>query len=476
MEQYRARVACVLSLICVLGLVGHSAIAQTESRGNAAPATYTHDCYGLEREIQPFLDANAVSSPDLDATLAIFQMPDTGSWFAAHFASDQAQQMAADQKAQTEMRGRQMANTLAKFPGNHFRASCADMSKDVPSFPPRPDALHPTVDFTVERYELAFVADGNANVTFTQEDNFVYVDGAFRFVGGGFYPFWSMPAVVDDPSKPPVALDPAAARAAQADYADSAAGLKRLIQDFLKLAKQNDQTRIDALTASMVLPNKDAWFSQVFGLQEGPLYAKVYASQGEKVYASQGEELLPDNLRSLFRDAVTQQFTFVDVDRFTKPCDSEADESAYPVLLARVGQAPLSQVRLSRGDNYKVVRYFAYVDGAFRFLGDLPPNPDPPFSPGSAADAQKPVNTSGPSSPPTVINKEVAPQLPEQGAVELQVLISATGVPADFRVLKGSCANATAAISAVRKWQFKPGLVKGTPEPMGVKVNFRVGR
>jgi TonB family protein len=250
----------------------------------------------------------------------------------------------------------------------------------------------------------------------------------------------------------------------QAAYEDSADGLKSLIQAALKAAKENDQAKLAALTSSMALPDPESWFSSVFGPEAGAMYAHEYSA---------GSAVLARNLASEFSDLAAEKFTGVDVHWFTDSCDDRAGEDEYPVLAAREQLVPVSTVLFSHGSLSQEMRYLAYVDGGFRFLGDL-----------RTSSAWRPPNAlqAGKDAPMPRVVKQVAPVypgsavlLPKSGErnVKLQVVIGRDGSVTDIRVLRGPCVFAKAATKAVRKWRFAPPLVDGKPVEVWAEIEVR---
>jgi TonB family protein len=64
-----------------------------------------------------------------------------------------------------------------------------------------------------------------------------------------------------------------------------------------------------------------------------------------------------------------------------------------------------------------------------------------------------------------------------QGAVMLQLVIDANGVPLDIKIVRSlGLGLDQKAIEAVQKWRFKPGLKDGNPVPVSanIEVNFRL--
>jgi len=267
----------------------------------------------------------------------------------------------------------------------------------------------------------------------------------------------------------------------QLAYENSARGLKHLIQDALKAAKENNQAKLGELTASMVIPHPESWFSEAFGPQLGAVYARRYAQERAR---------LPADLAGTFSELVAQKFTDVEVLWFTKACDSRADENEYPLLIARQEPEPISAVQLHHDNLSQTLRFFVYVDGGFRFAGNL----QPPGSLNSGA-AETPAPDAKLDSPRIRIKvggsvqkarliKQVPPTYPEearrqyiQGDVLLRALITREGTVQDLRVIKGRCMLAEAAIKAVRQWRYAPTLLEGKPLEIEttIAVSFKLG-
>jgi TonB family protein len=471
-----------LVAILALGAACPRLLAQSASQ-ETPQSVYSQDCYGLEKEIQPYLNAYTASDPAIDDTLSILVVPEAESFFGSHFPQDSIQQLVDDQKTAIAKFKQRTSEVLIRSPkGTRFLVSCKKYSPTTSStlVEPRSDAIRPIVGFEVEQYQLTFVADADSpqgGRMFSKLDNFVYLEGAFRYVGGGGYPFWLMP---DLAARPEAAPAPSISPTVQSAYADSSAGLKRLMEDGLKLAKENDQKKLTALVDSMVVPDPAAYFSRVFGPEIGGAHTRTYGLQ---------ISVIPGNAIHFFQDAVKQQFTSVDVIRFTNACDVRADEKEYPVLLSRQGQEPLSKVTFSRGNSSSFLRYLAYIDGGFRFLGNLQAIPYPGFAPstplasssGNAAAIPPSRIKVGSDSLRDKLIKQVQPVYPEdarqhlfEGQVSLHVLISPNGAPTDFQVIEGRCSLAKAAIDAVRQWRFSPTLRDGTAVEVetDISLNF----
>lgn len=163
--------------------------------------------------------------------------------------------------------------------------------------------------------------------------------------------------------------------------------------------------------------------------------------------------------------------------RFTKPCDDNANETEYPLLVSRETEEPLSVVVFRRGDSFYDLKFFAYVDGAFRYIGELRPYPVPNSGVGETKPVKMRLND-------LAAIKEVSPPYPDkarrmhlQGEVVLDTIVRRDGTTAIVRVLKGRCILATSAIKAVEQWQFSPAKVAGVPTDVEteIPVTFSMG-
>jgi hypothetical protein len=73
-----------------------------------------------------------------------------------------------------------------------FHAHCTPADKTPRTdLQPRADAAKPTREVPVEAFEIEFVSEDGRR--FSELANFVFSNGAYRYVGKGAYPFWSMP-------------------------------------------------------------------------------------------------------------------------------------------------------------------------------------------------------------------------------------------------------------------------------------------
>jgi TonB family protein len=256
-------------------------------------------------------------------------------------------------------------------------------------------------------------------------------------------------------------------------FDDSPSGLRHLAQDALKAVNSNDESKLLEITRTLVLPNPEQWFSTVFGDRAGRELGQQYSRVAEQV---------PGALAQNFKLVYQQKLTSVEVEWFTDSCKESLDEHIYPVLLARKTNEPLSWLQFGYGHNAKTLRYFAYVDGAFRFVGKLDPLP---FLDERPTETDKPsriirdskfigarrIDHVVPLYPPDARVQHI------QGTVKMHVIISTDGSVQSVQVLSGECLLADAAVRAVRQFKYSPSTINGTPIEIDstIDVVFTIG-
>jgi TonB family protein len=248
-------------------------------------------------------------------------------------------------------------------------------------------------------------------------------------------------------------------------YQNSDSGLKHLIQDATAAARQHDRDKLAQLTNSMLLPSPEQWFLKVFGPEWGNVYSRLYMENNDHAAA---------DLANIFAEAVAQNYSIEEIRQFKNACDFTADKDEYPMLAARVIPEPFSVVRFVKGQEVRTLRFIAYVDGGFRFIGllrvpadlypgvaksmGLKPGVDPPVDPISvSADLQraKMIHGPAPSYPMEARQRHI------EGKVVIHSIIETDGTIGDVRVMLGQCPFAKEAVRAVKQWKFNPTLVGG---------------
>jgi len=180
----------VFCLSFVLGVAPTNLVAKAGS----APKSYSHDVHGLEKQFEPLLKAYAKGDTDaVNKEYAVFVLPNATQWFADYFPASSVQQLGWDYDSEAEQYKHTLPGMMKILqPGARFHARCSTPDPNHKTkLQPSADAVQPTKEIPLEQFEIKFVADNGR--WFSELCNFVYVDGAFRYLGKGAYPFWSMP-------------------------------------------------------------------------------------------------------------------------------------------------------------------------------------------------------------------------------------------------------------------------------------------
>jgi hypothetical protein len=149
---------------------------------------------------------------------------------------------------------------------------------------------------------------------------------------------------------------PASTQGLAVHYDDSANGLKKLIQDAIQTAKDNNQAKLLELTSTLVLPDSDNWFKKAFGKSFGTTYAQTYAKDRDN------QRVI---LASTFLSLVQSGFSQFEIYRFNGNCDKSINIEEFEVLIARNRDEPFSVVRFTNGKETRTLRFFFYSQVCF---------------------------------------------------------------------------------------------------------------
>jgi TonB family protein len=283
-------------------------------------------------------------------------------------------------------------------------------------------------------------------------------------------------------NSPIVSPTPAAPAVAVPSYPDTPRGLEKLLSDMMKLAKEHDDQTLAAYAKSLALPNPDDWFKSVFGDQRGPEYAAASAQSRSGI-----ETAVPATLASLLKEKKTLIVAY----RFEGSCDKFATAKEYPLLLQRESPVPLYDARFQDSATEVIWQYFAYVDGGFRYIGNLaayppalPKKQSAPQGVQSTAEApEKRIRVGGNVQAAKLIHQEVPKYRQEakdsriQGTVIIHAIIAKDGSIREAHVVEGVCLLAEPALDAVKKWRYSPTLFLGEPIEVDttISVLFKLG-
>jgi len=217
---------------------------------------------------------------------------------------------------------------------------------------------------------------------------------------------------------------------------------------------------------SLVLPNARAWFKATFGDQMGGQLADSYHRTRM-------------NMPLAFLDVLNQMnskhFGQPRAIVFTDSCNPDATAAEYQVLISRANEQPLYDIRLTSSSQGAVVSYFAYVDGAFRYIGNFQ----------LRVPATRMVQVDGKAMAKKIkMLGQAMPIYPEdakidhvQGKVLLHAIIGQHGEVCSLQLIQGNPLLASAAIAAVRQWRYSPYALSGKPVSVDttITVIFNLG-
>lgn len=164
-------------------------------------STYKQDANGLEKQFEPFLKAcHKADVPGQKEAFKLFQFPDAKGWFGQYFEPEVVQQLAWDAEAEAEGQGRTLAMMMNMMNrGGRFHVHCKPHARgETQPLKERQSSVRPIKAVPIEQFDIEFQAENGKRFSFL--GNFVYAQGAYRYVGKGALPFWTMPDA-NDPAK-----------------------------------------------------------------------------------------------------------------------------------------------------------------------------------------------------------------------------------------------------------------------------------
>jgi hypothetical protein len=147
----------------------------------------------------------------------------------------------------------------------------------------------------------------------------------------------------------------------KSEYADGEEGLTKLAADLVAAAKAKDQEKLEKLCGSLALPDAGAFFKKTFGDEKGAALAGGYDKM-------KGE--MPKGLAKDLAKNVEKGRTEVHVKKAEGDQATGAQKTATDTMKEKVALWTISLVEPGQklGTSYWS---FAYVDGAWRFLGKM---------------------------------------------------------------------------------------------------------
>lgn len=256
---------------------------------------------------------------------------------------------------------------------------------------------------------------------------------------------------------------------ANASYPDSTSGLEHLLKDILKAQKENDAGHAEAMLKSLILPDYTRWYHENFDDGIAKLGVAAYAGNLNAFTAQ---------LARYFLEVQSEDRQRVEAVRYGKNCDDNASELTFAILDGRLKEFPIYEGRFFKGETFRRLFAFVYVDGGFRFL--IVPKFEQVVKSESRAreeDNAKRVIIGGNVQAARLINR-VQPTYPTvareehlAGTVKLHAVIAKDGKVRSLRVLSGRCSLARASVDAVRQWRYQPTLLNGAPVEVDTEID-----
>jgi hypothetical protein len=157
--------------------------------------TYKQNEQGLEKQFEAFLKAyQRGDDKGMDEGFAVFRLPKSKEWFENHFSAEDSAKLSSVYEREVSDAEASLIEDMNKSdPGSRFRARC-EARGESPAGQESAGGygFRPVKPIAVEQFRLEF-RSGSHDQKFSFIANFVYVDGAYRFVGGGGVAFWGKP-------------------------------------------------------------------------------------------------------------------------------------------------------------------------------------------------------------------------------------------------------------------------------------------
>ena len=253
-------------------------------------------------------------------------------------------------------------------------------------------------------------------------------------------------------------------------YPNSPQGLEKLTKEMIKLEKEGQKDALSVYSKSLALPETENWFRSVFGDKLGPPLA---------VLSERARSQIETGVSDVIAQVVKEKLLNVEVVRFGDECNPLATDAEYRFLIHRVRSEPLYDVRFHDSQKQLIWSYFAYVDGGFRFIGNIRMS----GSQSSNADSlSHDKATSSPDAPHRIrvggnvqqVNLlpgcQTIPHYPSEaksnhveGTVILHAIIDKDGEVKELQAIGGPQILIQPAMEAVKRWHYRQTFLNGEP-------------
>ncbi|HML16749.1 MAG TPA: energy transducer TonB [Bryobacteraceae bacterium] len=243
-------------------------------------------------------------------------------------------------------------------------------------------------------------------------------------------------------------------------YPDSAKGLEHFVEDMLKFEMEGNQQEVELYEKSLALPDAEGWFRSVFGDDLGESITHVSAPKRADVQVHTGDMLA---------EQIAAKRTDIEVVRFDDACNDRATSAEFSFLFLRRRPEHLYDVRFRGSSGASLWAYFAYIDGGFRYIGNMKAMEVELYKSPHSEDSTRRIMKGGNVPAPKLIHKE-DPDYPLgakaagiQGNVVIHAIIAKDGSIRSMELVDGVCDLAQPAMRAVKNWRYSPTTLAGEP-------------
>jgi TonB family protein len=253
-------------------------------------------------------------------------------------------------------------------------------------------------------------------------------------------------------------------------YPATTKGLERLIKDMMKLAQVDDSKALQPYLQSLDLPNAEDWYKSAFGDDFG----NQLTAASQQVRAT-----VQADAQSTLSTVLKERLTDVHAVKFDDSCNEQATAREYPMLTWRERPEPFFDVRFSgAGNRYSVWGFFVYVDGGFRYIGELYRKLPPGYVKPRPGEPLKNVVKVAANVQAAKLIRQEYPSYPlaqkaqhQEGTVILHATIAKDGSVQNLAVVEGTCAFTRSGLEAVKAWRYTPTLLNGGPVEVDTTIS-----
>lgn len=250
-------------------------------------------------------------------------------------------------------------------------------------------------------------------------------------------------------------------------YANIPDGLREFMRAALNLEKYHNTKALDVYARSLVLPNAGVWFREAFGNRIGQQLADSYSRMDTE---------MPLWFPQVLREANKNHLKNVSAVLFTDSCNPASSLAEYQVLVSRKNRTPLYDVRIASPSEGIVLKYFAYVDGGFRYLGDFQLNVPPAVFQKEYRDVPPDAMAGRLLNPVVKMNPKLAKFNRAGGSVVLRGIIGSDGNVCSLDVVSGQPGLSAEAIASVQEWRYRPYKVEGKPVSVNTTITVKFNK